>query len=246
MIISYFIYDTCTLLACSTTCRSWYFAAVVHLHHSLTSGENVSPSAHGKYEKYWWPRPLQNSHELGLLPLVKRFRFRLSSYPYKEFTLDDLTLRYFSALTNLQELGIDHLQVPDFMPSVQRSFGHFAPTLRSLALKAPGGSSRQILYFIGLFPNLQDLKLFYHSLREEWEGTADVELVPLSVPPLRGRLTLTCFTRGGLMDDMIVLFGGLRFRHMDLFRVKCTRLLLDACAETLETLRLYPTDFSGE
>jgi len=48
------------------------------------------------------------------------------------------------------------------------------------------------------------------------------------------------------VEDMIALFGGLHFHYMDLFRVNCTQLLLGACAETLETLRLYPTDFSGE
>jgi len=48
-----------------------------------------------------------------------------------------------------------------------------------------------------------------------------------------------------LIKDMIALFGGLRFRCMDLFRVNCVRLLLDACTETLETLRLYPTDSYG-
>jgi hypothetical protein len=49
-----------------------------------------------------------------------------------------------------------------------------------------------------------------------------------------------------LMEDMIVLFRGLHFRYMDLFRVKCVQLLLHACAETLEVLRLYPTDPYGE
>jgi len=44
------------------------------------------------------------------------------------------------------------------------------------------------------------------------------------------------------VEDMIALFGGLHFRYMDLFGVKCARLLLAACAETLEVLRLYPTD----
>ena len=48
------------------------------------------------------------------------------------------------------------------------------------------------------------------------------------------------------MKDMIDLFGGIRFRYMDLFNVAGTRLLLDACAETLETLRLYPTDPRGK
>ncbi|KAF9786186.1 hypothetical protein BJ322DRAFT_773678 [Thelephora terrestris] len=45
---------------------------------------------------------------------------------------------------------------------------------------------------------------------------------------------------------MITLFGGLWFHHMDLFGVKCLPLLLEKCAETLETLRLYPTDPYGE
>ena len=48
------------------------------------------------------------------------------------------------------------------------------------------------------------------------------------------------------MKDMITFFGGLRFRYMALFRVKCVRLLLHACADTLEGLRLYPTDPYGE
>ena len=48
------------------------------------------------------------------------------------------------------------------------------------------------------------------------------------------------------MKDMIVFFSGLRFRSMELFRVKCVQLLLDACTETLETLKLYPSDPYGE
>ena len=75
---------------------------------------------------------------------------------------------------------------------------------------------------------------------------ADATLVPLSIPPLQGRLILTCLTREKLVREMIVLFGGLRFSYMDIFRVKCAQLLLDACAETLETLRLYPVDEYGE
>jgi hypothetical protein len=44
------------------------------------------------------------------------------------------------------------------------------------------------------------------------------------------------------MKEMISLFGGLRFRQMDLFGVMCVQLLLNECSETLETLRLYATD----
>jgi len=196
-----------------------------------------------------WPRPLQNSYDLGLLPFVRRLRIRLGTFDDTKFTpewLDRRTLHYLSALTNLQELGIDHLQVFSFMPNIQQYFGYFSPTLRLLALKEPRGSCRQILYFIGLFPNLQDLHLHCLLHNDEQESTVDATLVPLSAPPLRGQLTLTFFAWEGLVKDMITFFGGLWFRSMELFRVTCVRLLLGECAETLETLRLYPTDPYGE
>ena len=44
-----------------------------------------------------------------------------------------------------------------------------------------------------------------------------------------------------LLKDVVHLFGGIRFRYLDLFNVAKEWLWIDACAETLETLRLYPT-----
>jgi len=189
------------------------------------------------------------TYKLGLLPFVKWFRVRTNYYPPNHFNpemLSPRTLRYSSALTNVRELVIDDLDVPSFMPNIQRYFGHFKPTLQFLALREPRGSCRQMLYFIGLFQNLQDLKICYRFPREERESGAGTRLVPLSVPLLSGPLTLTCFMKKKLMEDIITFFGGLRFRCMDLFRVDCVPLLLDARAGTLETLRLYPTDLSSE
>ena len=80
------------------------------------------------------------------------------------------------------------------------------------------------LIFRWILPNLQDCKLTYATLEEIQESADDAELVPLSVPPLRGRLTLTCFTWENLVKDMIILFGGLRFRSMDPYMVKCAQL----------------------
>jgi hypothetical protein len=243
-ILSYFIYDINSLLACSLTCRSWYIATISHLHYSLTTDEaGYSP----KDRLSWWPVPLKKMYEFDLLRLVKRLRIRLW-WPDGRFTPEDLggrNLCYFSALKNLQELGIDKLQVFSFIPDLQQYFGHLSPTLRFLALREPKGSSRQIMYFIGLFPNLQDLKLQYPILIKEYENAIDTTLVPLSSPPLRGRLTLISLTSEQIVKDMITLSGGLRCRQMDLFGVKCLPLLLEKCAETLETLRLYPTDPYG-
>ena len=245
MIVIYLIRDKRSLLACSLTCYSWYIAAVPHLHHTLTTDDWMALEDWADLplgEKCLWPKPLRKSYNLGLLPLVKRFRIRVEHCDFGPDRFDRFTLRCFSALTNLQELGIDNLQISGFISNLRGYFGHLSPTLRFLALKEPRGSCRQILYFIGLFPNLQDLKLHYPTPREEQDDVDDTSLVPLSIPPLQGRLTLTCFAREKLMRDMIVLFGELRFRSMDLYMVTCVQLLLDGCAETLELLRLYPSD----
>ena len=87
-ILSHFIYDFLTLLACSMTCHSWYTAAVPHLHHSLTTHDAKSLA---EYQKYMWPRPLKSSYELGLLPLVRRFRICLWYSKFAPTQLDGLT-----------------------------------------------------------------------------------------------------------------------------------------------------------
>ena len=108
------------------------------------------------------------------------------------------------------------------------------------------GSRRQILYFIGLFEHLEDLKLYDDRVHFRAEPADDQTPIPPFIPPLRGRLTIMYFTRVGLLEDMIDQFGGIRFHYMDLYHVDGIRLLLDSCAKTLETLRLYPGDPRGK
>jgi len=99
MIISYFTYDTRSLLACSMTCYSWYTAAVHHLHHTLTTDDYGPRRSSGGH---MWPRPLQKAHELGLLPLVKRFQVRMGIAMDAGFNSEWLSERglcYFSALS---------------------------------------------------------------------------------------------------------------------------------------------------
>ena len=183
-------------------------------------------------------------HELGLFPLVKKFQFQgcgvlpdVRSFSPELF--DPNVLRQFSALTNVRELRIDLLDIPSFMPQIQQYFGHFLPTVRCLVLYRPKGSRRQIIFFIGLFRDLEDLHLLYNHLSHwEEESADDPTLVPPFIPPLRGRFTATWFREAKLLEDMINLFGGIRFRHMNLFRVNGAQLLLDACADTLEVLEL--------
>ena len=246
MMIAHLIYDRRSLLVCSLTCYSWYIAAVPHLHNTLVA----TTCSWCSNQTLRWPKPLGNAHRLGLLPLVRKFQlherpdYGEGGFSPRQFSCR--VLRQWFGLTNVQELGLDNLEIPRFIPKIRRYFGHFLPTVRTLALRDPRGSRRQIIYFIGMFQHLQDLKLLYDWAEFQKEPVNDLTLIPTFVPPLRGRLTMTCFTRVGLLEDMIDLFRGIRFRHMDLFYVQGMRFLLDACAETLETLRLYPTDPLGE
>jgi len=72
----------------------------------------------------------------------------------------------------------------------------------------------------------------------------DPTLIPPFAPPLQGRLEMS-FVGRAVPEDMINLFRGIRFRYMDLFHVDGMSLLLEACAGTLETLRLDLLDPHG-
>jgi len=241
MIISYLTYDTRSLRTCTLTCYSWYIAAVPHLHHSLTTTIDLwNP-------KFCWPNPIPYMYTLGLLPLVKKFRVCGQNYSnFSPKLFNYCVLRQFLALTNVRKLELGYLDIPNFMPRIQRYFGHLSHTAQSLVLREPRGSRRQIIHFIGLFQHLQDLELTYDKAKSEEEPVDDLTLIPSFVPPLRGWLTIRCFTRVGLLKDMIDLFGGIQFRYMYLFNVEGMPLLLDACAKTLEMVVLDPADPRGE
>ena len=202
-------------------------------------------------ERLEWPIPLRNASKSGLLPLIKRLRvarFVVARSSYDKFPPKPFNKRIFcqfSALKNVRELEIFDLDIPNLMPEVQQSFGHFLPTVRSLSLGSPKGSSRQVIFFIGSFRHLEDLEIYELKARER-EATDDPMLIPPFSPPLRGKLVVMHLERAGFLRDMICLFGGIRFRYMALFDVNELRLLLRACAGTLETLRLNMMDPSGE
>ena len=242
IIVAYLFWDMRSLRACTMTCYSWYTAAVPHLHRILAI------KTCSRVRKSQWPKPLRGMHTLGLLPLVRCLRVygRTNDNVGLSPTLfDHRILHQFSALTNIRELEVEYLDIPNFIPQIRRYFGHFLPTLRSLGLREPRGSDRQTLYFVGLFQHLQDLGFIYSGVHLREQPAVDLTLVPCFVPPLQGRLRMR-FTTVGLLRDMIVLFGGIRFWQMRLFHVEGMRLLLDAGAETLKDLALEPRDPWGE
>jgi len=241
MIIAHVQLDTRTLKACARTCHSWYIATLPHLHHTLTLRRKIWSRERGGLI------PLQELNKMRLLPFVKRLWLRHCGAdpvlgPSEIFNAEGLV--YFSALTNVQELGLSGLDLRWFAPQAQLYLGHFMPGLRSLALIGPDGPHHLLLYLLGLFPNLDNLILIdSHNSRSALPGPVPV---PPSAPSLRGRLMLEWFRGDDFLRDLSELSGGLRFRYMDLFEVEGSRFLLDICAETLETLRVHPMRWTGK
>jgi len=239
MIIAHLTNDTRSLRACTLTCYSWYIAAVPHLHYCLLIGNPCN-------KNFCWPNPLQQKHILGLLPFVKIFWIRGVDPLFSPKSFHGDILHHFSALNHVQQLFIDNLDIPSFVPQIQRYFEHFLPTVQELCLRYPSGSPREIVFFVGSFEHLEDLCIICDRFSSQGEPVDDLTLIPPFTPPLRGSLRLISFRRVGLLRDMIDLFGGLRFRSMELWDVDGMPLLLNACAKTLETLRLWPTDPHGK
>ena len=241
-IITYLVYDMRSLRMCSLTSCSWYIAAVPHLHRPFIIGSKY------RDKKYMWPNPIRQKHRLGLLPLVKKLRiYNYSSTVWVQKKLfSSRTLRQFGTLTNVRDLKIGQLDIPSFTPNIQRYFGHFVPTLKSLTLALPKGSHQQIIFFIGLFQHLEDLMLHDDTFCTPDQPGGGSSLAPPFVPPLRGRLVVWRFKKAGFLKDMIRSFGGLKFSEINVFDVAETRLLLSESAGALRSIQLRPTDPRGE
>jgi len=244
MIFAHLTHNLGDLKACSLTCRSWYTAAVPHLHHTITltgGGPDVGRSQ---------LKPLSKLHELGLMPLVKEIR--VERWPgtccwFLPLTFSHLDLLHFSALTNVHTLKLQDMEIYRFIAGLDIHFGHFSQTLRSVTLYDPSCTPRQLSHFLSLFSNLDNVGI--RNTHKDVSNTSpsnatahNTGLVPFSAPRLGGRLALYNSPWVGTWAHL-ALFGGLRFRHMDLRgSTSCAPVLFKACAETLESLRLTAED----
>jgi len=246
MIIANLTRDLVTLKACSLTCRSWYTAAAPHLHHTLTLREDHPDVAHCEL------KPLSKLYELGLMPLVNEIRVSQLHTPTGWFAPQAFShhdLRYFSAFANVQTLVLYLVQLDHFVPDIKHYFEHFSSSLRSITITRSRSTPRLLAYFLSLFPNLDDIEL----QETRWgyippTVMSDTELVLSSAPKMRGRLVLLHSNWVETWTHLINAHGAPRFCRVDLRgSASCAPLLLEACAETIETLRFYATgDWVGK
>ena len=240
MITAHLTHDLPTLKACSLTCRSWYIIAVPYIHHTLILRRGITCGS---------LKPLSKLRGRGLMPLVQEVRVEQPHGTDKIWFLPGAfgrrTLLHFSAFANVHTLNLQRLDIYSFIVcGIEQYFGQFSTTLQSIVLSRPRCTPRQLSYFLSLFSNLDDIKIL-GLIDVPYTTTLDARLVPFSTLKPRGRLALGAFSWVETWTQLIDLCGGLRFRHMELCAsVSCASTLLEACAETLETLRLHATDRS--
>ena len=241
LVIVHLTHDLDTLKAYSLTCRSWYTAVVPHLHHTLTLMGNETDAIRGGL------KPLSDLHELGLIPLLKEIRVRQppDTSPWfapQAFSHEDL--RYFSAFAKVHTLRFQRLEIHRFTPVIERYFGQFSPTLKTLVLSEPSCTPRQLSHFLSLFSNLDNIEIWRFSRGPPDAAVVpDTEFVASPAPKLRGQLMLYDFRWVETWKHLIATCGGLQFRYMNLRTVAaCAPVLLEACAKTLETLRFGAHD----
>ena len=231
--------DLEALKACSSTCRSWHIAAAPYLHHTITLRENGPDVTRNRL------KPLSKLHKLGLMALIKEVRVGPAPtidpwFIPQAFSLRDL--QYFSAFTKVQTLKLARVAIDRFIPGNEPYFEHFSPTLKSMTLYYPHCTPRQLSHFLSLFSNLDNIKISGIDASAPETTTLDTELIPFTAHKPRGQLVLHHFHPIEACT-YLTSCGGPRFHYMDLYDIgRWTPVLLEACAETLETLRLNLTD----
>ena len=249
--ISHFLHkDVRALKACSLTCRALFSAVrrLIHRRVSLATRKDHRPrKLVDRIVAKVFPSRGRRVHEANMRYLSAAGKRRLLGYA-REVYIDigqslvpetlEAYLPHFRSLNRVQTLGINHFDLTKFLPTFERYFVQFVPTLRSLHLPQVMGDASEVLKFICNFPQLDDLSLTLHS-------SYHVEVPPgLSMehsPPLKGTLVL----RGSVSTPVRFLLeipGGLHFRSIDANGVDKAELdeILVTCSSTLEEFSLRP------
>ena len=95
---------------------------------------------------------------------------------------------HFSTLTNLHTLKSENVQICLFILHFKRDFKPLLPTLRSITLRDPLCTPRQLPHFLSRFPNLDDTEIRRAATFLPDETAPGTELIPFPAPKMRGRL----------------------------------------------------------
>jgi len=209
MIIAHLIHDVPALKACSLTCRSWYIITTPHIHRTLILGRGIT---HGGLKL------LSKLQGLSLIPLVQEIRVERSRQTGDWFApraFGRCSLHYFSVFTSVYTLELQRVDIYCFFPHIKHYFRQFSQSLRSIILSELCCTPRQLLHFLSIFPNLDNIKVFGMLTDVPRTTATDAIPIPFSTQKLRGLLALGGFSDIENRVHPIPSCSGLRFRHKE-------------------------------
>ena len=235
-IIDMLVGDPNSLLSCSLVSTSWVHRSRHHLlaHIKLNSLSDL---------QLWFTVGLEpSSHHVRSLDLAQdEFRWiapeTLATIP------NDFTPFY-----NVRSLSLTGMDLTLFDErSLTRFFGNFSERLTSLSVNGLTAHPDTLLFFISMFPNLDNLKLDYLTMGRT-KSTAPFRY-PAATPKFRGKLTLSNLKANG--TSMISPFADLPLAFDDVSLENCRfetpkplNDLFVACQETAKKVRVSRIFFS--
>lgn len=220
--------DIKSLLWCSIVSKSWIYRSRHHLFAS------IKLHSFSKHQKWFESGMGPSSHYVRSLGLAQdQFKWitprTLANIP------NDLT-----PFCNVQCLSLSGLDLTHFDEySLTRFFGHFSKRLTSLSVEGLTVHPDALLFFLCMFPNLDNLKLDYLTT-----GKATIPFrKPTVTPRLRGKLALSNIKSNG--TSLIAPFKHLPMAFEDVSVEDCRfetpqplKDLYFACQGTMKRVRV--------
>jgi hypothetical protein len=229
-IVDYISDDRAALFTCTYLSRAWCITARAHLHRTLVVSNPL------------WFGAVDDLLKMGMAHLVREMVVT-RKIGETEFWLP-ATVTRLDAFTHLQELDIKFFDVGAPLLWLHEHCEILKSTVRSLTLRYPKGSIKQLVYLISLFSNLENLTV--DGFNKAVAHDSQVPVVQGS-PPLTGRLVLGRIIDQEFFSALASIPGGVRFRTVDLQLCEGVQGIIDACAMTMERLICRPraSDQSG-
>lgn len=177
---------------------------------------------------------------MGMIHLVRKIVVARQIHQ-SDFLLPE-TMTRLHTFTHLQELDIRYLCVGQPLLWLYEHCDILKSTVRTLTLRYPRGSIKELLCFISLFSGLENLTV--DSIDRDFTPDAFVPVLETS-PPLTGRLLLKGISDQDFMSSLVSLKKGVRFRTVDLQFCGEVHEIVNGCAGTMERFIYQPSDFSG-
>lgn len=226
--------DTNSLRSCGLVCKAWAPPARYHIFHTV-----YLPS---KERLIRWSQIFDTS-ECSPSHIVKRLT--LSEWFSPAVMEEHKLMDHFRSFDNVQELYLRRFDFGNFQGKpLEDYFGHFVSSLRWLEFNwAMTSNPVDLIHMVSLLLNVDDLGIM--GLHAGSEGFGEILGHPLVSPTFRGRLRLSTntHTAGGFISGLVGLPSGVNFQSLYLWfenteDFRHADRLLEACAETLETLEI--------